>query len=306
MNKPIIYTALWGAKHLDWFKRGCLASLCWPRNKKALEGCIWNFLTHREHEEEIRALVTAAGFTPYFLFIENTSYVEGVGWVETKHVNNSVVLINGLRVQMLQCINNRKKMLLAPPDTIFGEGTIPNLLRSGELEYTCVAVPHPRVLPDLLGQISPDRPLSNESLVTESFKHLHDSWLKAEKGLEDNSSFMSGVVWEELSPSVYLVSHRLPTVYLADFLIEDHEIAWGTVGFGYYDHIWPGYIEKNNRIRYPGGSDACYIVEITEKDANVPPKTPPEVKDKVPYDHFFRDLTHNRFFRQCQYVFRGV
>lgn len=295
----ILYTAVWGA-HVESFKNGTLKSLMWPKNYAAIKGCTWVIYTYPRHAAELEKLVKDAGFEPKIVCIGDGIHVDGLGPgpVGTDFCSNGIILLAGLRQQIFECITQRKKFLLMPPDTMCSDGTIPNLLNLGKEPGSSVAVAHTRVKPSFLNEVI--GPLSSDQMVKLSWAHLHDSWAFAENGHPKNSSFLSGVKWERLSPDLIRVCHHLPTIYLIDFIHSDHEVAWGTCGFGYWDHTFPSYVARDGRLKYAGSSDACYIVELTEPDKNVPPDVPNQSGAS-----FFRNLWHNEFFKQVEVIFRA-
>lgn len=299
---------MYGDYYINLFKRACFRSLNWPLNQAALNGCVWNIYTKKEHFEELDKLFEGYPFKLCLYEIGPSVHVAGCGYVKTTQCDGGVILLNGLRQQIQYSIANKSKMLLAPPDTVFGDGTIPNLFEIGRNSGVCVSVAHPRVLPEVLDEIdvlgATRGALSNPQLVTQTFKHAHNAWKYAESGHEKNNSFVGGIVWRELCRGIYSVNHRLPTVYLADFNESDWDFWWGQVSFGAWDHRWPSEnLIRQERQRYVGSSDACMIVEVTDWDKNCPP----ELQDKPvgPDDAYWNSHYHNQIDRQFSVIFRG-
>lgn len=220
------------------------------------------------------------------------------------------ILLNGLLHTMSLCLKEGSQLLTAPPDTIFGDGTVPNLLHIGNQDGTCVAVAHPRVSPSIFAQFKKGQPFSNPQLVTAAWKHLHKAMSEGEAGLQRSNSFVGGISWRKLPSDNSLVSvqHRLPTCYLASFTPGDitffqqpHDGLPPT--YGTWDHGWPGQcLIPQQRQRYVGSSDACFIIELTDEDKNVPP-----LMNGNPYepDAFWRTEPHNAHNRQQCVIFRG-
>ncbi len=202
-------------------------------------------------------------------------------------------------------IKDGSKVLMAPPDTIFSDGTISALLIAGRQRGTCVAVPHPRVSPSIFGGIK-DSPLSGAELVSLAIKHGHKAWTEAEDGCANQNSFIGGISWRRLAPKIIAVTHRLPTVYLAEFEPEDvvffkssHDGLPPT--FGVYDHGWPSKLLGDQRQRVIGSSDAACVIEVTKEDLNVPPAHP--VNPSEP-DAYWRNKVHNIINRQYLFIMR--
>lgn len=298
---------MYGQHYIDLFKRACFRSLNWPENKSALAGSTWNISTKQEHFQELEELFANSGFKLQLFGIGESTRVAGCGYVPTKQCDGGVILLNALREQIFMCLKEKRKLLLAPPDTIFGDGTVTNLIALGGVAQSCVAVAHPRVLPSLIEEVeylaATRGSISNASLVTMAKKHAHDSWKYAEVGHEKNNSFIGGISWKTIGQGLYAVTHRLPTVYFADFNNTDWDFWWGQVSFGAWDHRWPAEnLLRQERQRYVGSSDACMIVEITDHDKNVPPEASQGTTDP---DGYWNGHYHNGLNRQTTVIFRG-
>lgn len=314
IGRPLrVFTCVWGSKHVDWFLNGTIKSLSWPKNKEALDGSTWTIVTFEESKTRIEELVSAA-FPNVLVKVKTVpEQVQlSMGVVSSKQLDASVLILMHLQAEIKECVDSGSRMLLAPPDTIFGEGTIPNLLKLGAQDGTCVAVAHPRVLPDILDFIG-DEPVSNSQLVSLAFgSYLHQSWAAAESGAPMQNSLVGGVSWERLTKvnehkDLFAVHHRLPTVYLSNWLPEDYAFFLNQPSLGSYDHVWPGErLIRQERQRTVGSSDACFIVEMTEFDKNIPPwnEQMQAVIDQTP-DAFYRDNLHNCINRLFVTVFRG-
>lgn len=282
-----ILSAVWGAQHVDLFERALLRSLSW--NEEALKGAKWNIFTDEEHKTKIEYMV--AGILPDVNL--------NIG--DVKQLRRYIDITQSAVVwQVEECLKTGDKLLIAPPDTIFGRNSVENMLEVGKEKHSCVVVPHPRVLPEILEHITYCEK-SNASLVQVAWKHLHRSWSEAKWDHPRNHSFVGGVLWRLTKDGSFIIgTHRLPTVYLADFTDEDLEYFKTTPSFGSFDHLWPGEIlMKRGRQRYIASSDVAFICEITDGDKNVPP-----VWDG-PKTEFWRQHFHNEMNKQYIFTFRG-
>lgn len=294
-----IFTAVWGQTHIDWFERACARSLSWPKNRASLKGATWNIVSKAEDAARVMAIAEKIGVNK-LEFSEIPPHVQGA----TPEMGS--VLLNALFSVMGMCLKDGSQMLTAPPDTIFSDGSIPNLLKMGEYGSTCVAVAHPRVSPSIFGGIK-ESPLESAALVSLAMKHAHIAWAGSEFHHEKQNSFIGGIAWQRLSDKLYAVQHRLPTVYLANFLPSDfsyfqqpHDNLPPT--YGAWDHAWPTELFKQERQRTVGSSDAVFIVEVTREDANIPPVV---LQNKMEPDAFWRSQEHNKINRQFVTIFRG-
>lgn len=278
----------------------------WSKNKEALKGAQWQIYTKKEHFAELTHLFKDSVFELALLEIEDSIRVAGCGFVKTTQCDGGVILLNGLKVQLQQSLEYKRKILFAPPDTIFGNGTIPNLLALGEREFTCVAFPHLRVHPTILDSLeyaaATKGPFSNRELCKLSLEHAHASWAQAEVGHPHNNSYVGGIAWKRLGDNLISVTHRLPTPYLIHFHPHDFDYWWSVVSFGALDHSWPGdRLIRQERLRVVGSSDACFVCEITDHDKNVPPLV--ESK-KQSGDEYWGDRLHHSVNRLFNVIWR--
>lgn len=310
MHNFQIFTMAWGSHYVQMFNRACFKSLNWPKNKAATQGSTWNIYTKREHFDEFTSIFDGAGFELRLFDIGDSVRVAGCGFVKASQCDAGVILLAGLRDQIARCLHEKKKCLFAPPDTIFGDGSVPGLLGLGSIPGSCVAVAHPRVLPAIIDEIeyfgATRGGVDNVHMVSLAMRHAHDSWKYAEMGHPKNNSFVGGISWRQLEPGLFAVTHRLPTVYLADFIPQDFDFFWGQVSFGGWDHRWPAEnLLRFERQRYVGSSDAAFIVEVTEWDKNVPPEVDKKHLVGHAEDAFWNSHYHNGINRQTSVIFRG-
>lgn len=292
------------------FARSCFKSLNWPLNKASIQGSTWNVYTKREHFEEFDKIFDGSGFQLNLFEIGDSTRVAGCGFIKTSQCDAGVILLAGLRDQIARSIQEKKRCLFAPPDTIFGDGSVANLLALGSIPHSCVAVAHPRVLPAIVDDIeylgATRGSVTNAHLVTMAMKHAHDSWKYGEIGHAKNNSFIGGISWKQIGHGLYSVTHRLPTVYLADFTPQDFDFFWGQVSFGAWDHRWPAEnLLRFERQRLVGSSDAAFIVEVTEWDKNCPPEIDKQHYVGQPADAYWNSHYHNGINRQTSVIFRG-
>lgn len=307
MKEPIldtplrIYTAVWG-KHLDLFENTIIRSFSWPKNKRALlnENVTWSFHTRRADSVRLIQLGKRLG-------LENFEVTEFNRDPDTPGLDVGNVLLEQFLTEIKRCLDTNSRLLIAPPDSIFGDGTLEALFRAGNQEHICVAVAHPRVLPSIFeypSELCPSLggPMSNHDLVRESFKNLHKTWSEAEVGNEKINSYVGGVCWRRVGDNLYSVQHRLPTNYLLHFTQTDLVFFSQQIVFGAIDHLWPTKLIKEERERVIGSSDVAFICEVTEPHQNVPPNYPYIKKEP---DKFWRNAPHNAVFRQFNVIFRG-
>lgn len=288
-----LLSIFWGEPYFTWFIKGCLKSLAFPKNQQCInKNCsTWNIFADNNQIEQLKE-VTRITFPHLTFNIQSTDMLRA--FIDQHQ--------SAMCWQVEKCLEAKERLLFAPPDTIFADGTIPSLLKLGREPRSCVAVAHPRVLPGLLGDMNILELQSPGALIKRIWNdgYLHQAWADAEVGHPRQNSFIGGVFWEKLEPNIYAVTHYLPTIYFADFTGEDLMYFKTQVSFGCYDHTWPADILiKQQRQRYVGSSDAGFICEVTHKEKNIPPVRPGSPDD------FWRSHEHNKHNKQVKVIFRG-
>ncbi len=291
-QRPLrIFTVCWGEKHTDWFERGLVRSLGWPKNREAIQGAIWMIFSMPSEIGRVKEIASRVLPATQIECISLPQILQGS--MPTAHS----FLFRALMATMHECLADGSQFLMAPPDTVFSEGSIPTLIETGAPVGTCIAVAHPRVHPSFLDHVVEKEDMHGSAMVKIAFQpeHLHRTWVDAEVGREMVNSYVAGVSWRKLSSHMIAVSHRLPTVYLANFTPADlnffmHPKQGQPQSFGFWDHQWPSELTNSGRQRVIGSSDAACVVEITEPTNNIPP-----VRHANPFDPsaFCRQEPHN-------------
>ncbi len=282
-----IISHVWGDKHIQIFEETMLKSLTWPKNFEALKDTkpTWNIFTEEKYFDRLLKRIPQE-LCPILRDIK--------GLMEFIDPAQSAFMM-----VLRKCLQTDEKLLIAPGDLLFSENSIPNMLHIGKDKGSVVVIPHMRVLPEAMLEV--DHPMSGAELVTLAFKHIHQSWTDAEKGVPNQTSFHGGVTWEKLGDNLYSVDHRLPAPYLAHFTLEDLDYFESAATFNSLDHLWPGQVlVPRGRQRYVGSSDACFLIEPTERESNIP----------LPLAYatpggFCQNHAHNHMNSQMRAIFRG-
>lgn len=298
MKPLVLFTNVWGENHLDLMERSLIKSLLWPENNKALKNATWFIYTKTDEFEKAKSIADKVG-------VKEVILRPLPDWLEGTPPSMGLVLLDALFEMIKYCLGNNAQMLMAPPDTILSESSIPHMIEMAKFGSTCVAVPHARVLPEILDELG-DTPLSGSELVDKLVKYPHKSWTSSEVGTPNQSSFVGGIAWSRVNNKLCLVQHRLPTIYLANFTPGDLEFFKvshdGTEPvYGAWDHLWPMKLVREERQRMPGSSDVVFMLEITKHDQNVPGLV--QANEKEP-DAFWRNALHNQHNRQFLYTLR--
>lgn len=282
-----ILSVFWGKAHADMFIDACVRSLLQTKNKQALSGGTWNIYCSVDDASRVSSLILSQ-FKDTKLNIQSVTtlrrYTDPIQCAFVKTIES--------------CLTSGERLLLAPPDTIFSDGSITNMIKVGYQKGSCVFVPHPRVLNTILEDINSAEVFN--SLPKYAFKHLHRSWVDAEIGHPHHNSFIGGVAWQRLTESLVTVSHLLPTPYLMDFTPDDLSYFKTCTSFGNIDHTWAIELIKQQRQRTITSSDVAFVCEITDKDKNIPPYNPNNPTD----GSFWANHEHNRANKQVISTFK--
>lgn len=257
--------------------------MSWPRNHAAIKDATWSIYT--ENPEEVEKIVSRLGIKVEFKPLPNTG-------------GSGEMLTTSLVQDLDQCEKNDEALITIQPDTIFGEGTLETLVKSGR-KGIAVSVAHPRVLSDTFPELK--GPTSNAKLVGLAFDHLHPLWVDSNMDAEVNNVFISGVGWKKLSQDLYSVAVRIPTPYYINPLQSDVEYL-KNLGAGGWDHHWPRHLIREQRQRLIGSSDAAFMVELTEPTRPSNQKTP---RNALEPDHYRVNDEHHKVNRNSLVIWRA-
>lgn len=310
--KPIrIFTIVWGDKYLDWMNRGLCRSLSWPLNKEALKDARWTIYGEASQAQRIYEIATQV--MPSHQIDRKDIVLFSPGQPYALKMMMDV---------MYRCIDERAVMLTAPPDTIFSEGSINAMMAYADQKDVCVSVPHPRVVDSVLDDLPAIAP-ENSKLVSLFIKHAHKAWTQSEGSIPVSSVSVGGVRWQLLEDKLYLVQHRIPTIYVSNFIDDDRRDFLRTYAgqprqYGIWDHEWPAdlvvgpepradkdpkkVIKSRQRQRMLGNSDLAFIMEVTNEWNNIPGQR--LVNPDEP-DAFHRPEYHAKINGQFESVWRA-
>lgn len=217
-------------------------------------------------------------------------------------------------------------MLMLGPDNFWGDGSLGNLLAIAAETNACFAVPHVRVdqdrfLPVIDGNlglragdpVAVDgtgayyallRTITNDWLVKCAIMSLHSSWRDANLSKPEANSYLTGIGWLDLGNGLYAIHHLQPTVFLArpnardyGFFAERRHIL------GIWDHVWPGILAQDGRLRNIASSDAVCIVELTKASTH---NTELRKLDPKKPDDFHRTAAHISLNRNTVAIWRAA
>lgn len=283
-----ILSIVYGDPFCTWFDTITLRSvLRQPLNGAAAEGIQWSIYTNHESAEVLRELMVGIPFEI------NLTDVSG---------GTSAVLHRCLIEEAKKCLAMGATLVMAPPDSFWGDGSLPNLIAvAGNRADLCVAAPHVRVeqLPFL--DKLPDGILTNAQLVTFSLSVLHRVWRECDPDQPMLNTAFSGHTLRKLPvPGHYSVCHMIPTPYLARFTQADIDFLQASSPDS-WDHRWPLLLVEQERQRVIGSSDGFFLAELTNPDTHFPPMVP-----RVEHEDFFNAAaSHTKVNRNMISIWRA-
>lgn len=294
-----IFVPAWGETHIELFTKALGRSLSWPRNRLGLQNAKWIILS-----EEAKDAQTIESFIKDEIHAQAEIQILIDPRLSLGGVTTEKILLNHL-ISVIEKLIGKDSFLMATPDYIFGDGTIPNLQTIGGHEDLVASFAHMRVLDTILEELDED---SNPSLITKAFKHQHESWVKSNEDSFPGITYHGGIFWRQLDPKLMAVTHYLPAPFYAnftkadlDFFKAEHQHQFNH-RFPLWDHVWTGLLLHQGRLRYIGSSDIAAMVEITEEHSHLTPHNPP---GKINESGYAGNLMNNDIHKQFIYTMRS-
>lgn len=291
--KPLrIFTPVFGPKHIKLLDRALGRSFMWPKNHEAISKAKWTLFIHQSEFEQVMTVATK------ILPEEQIETIEDNGSLSDLIAWRGVLMCEALVKVMRKCIEEKTPMLMATPDFIWADGTISNMIQLAKQPGACVALPHPRVLPETLDTLDYlDHPMSSPDLVRVAMAHPHKSWTTSELG-KHHGTPKGGILWRKMGPGLITLAHRMPSPYLVNFVSTDIDFFTSNTSekraaFGAWDHDWASHLIQQQRWRQILSSDVGFMAEVTSPEDNVPPWTP--MNTTTPDDFWLQERTDHLF-----------
>ena len=221
------------------------------------------------------------------------------------------LLITALLHQIERCIDEDAMMFLAPPDTIFGNCSVTNAVKTVEGKNVCLAAAHPRINQESMlasdvftGLKRMERNIENDELVDLAFEYGHHELLNSFDNQDYNSTRSSALSVRAINDNTYSVIHNLPTIYLANFIKKDLQFFRQRERFHRWDSRWPRLLLRTGRLKFVGSSDLFFCVERTA-DELVMAKMEKGLLNNDTYVTARDRYAHNYVANTCCSVWRG-
>jgi hypothetical protein len=290
-----IFSIVYNEPYLDWFERGCIHSLLWPKNRAALATADgWDIWTTPEDEARVRR---AAGRVPLELRIGIfNSHAPEDGTARKENLKRALI-------SEIHETRDKGAFLWIAPDSIFGDGSLGSIIELGSVPGLCIAMAPMRVIADGFIEAMGNVPLSNAELVRLSFERMHRGFAEAEATRRHTNSYESGVSWRRLGDGLYAITHRKHSAYLMQPTRGDAEWFKHMNKFGAYDHSFPRLLVQSERQRVIGSSDAAFVAELTPELGHAPPCLPTDPNEP---DRFMQKQPHHAVNRNVVCIWRSA
>ena len=296
MRRPLrLFSIVYGERYIDWFERGCMRALLWPRNHAALKTAMcWDLWTMPECAERVEAIAARLGVPLRVNMMAPYDMVDGAARKEQ--------LKAALIAEMDEC-KDRYAFLWIAPDSMLGEGSVPSIVELGSVPGICVAFAPMRVRSEMFIETLPNGPVSNAELVKHAFAHMHRTFQDAEATLLNTNSYTSGLSWRKIGEGLYAITYRKHSSYLLQPSRADYNWFRHMNKFGAYDHSFPKLLVDSQRQRVIGSSDAAFAAELTADDAHVPKVM---TTNPLEPDYFNQDLVNHVVNRNTVCIWRAA
>lgn len=318
-----LWTVAWGPEHLGLVRDWLFPSLAQPENLPALVGehgykkvyldlYIGSTAEDRDSAEQaadqlVRQVNGPSPSGPSLIQVNIDSSL-AAGGLRT-------LAVRALRESVKRSIERNTRLLVAPPDEFWGNGSLSNLCLYARGRNFSVATSHLRVTPD----IEPDLmasirhfTLSNAQLVTLAFQYLAPGTAQQFDELDPNATWTGGMSIRKIRYGLWTLVNHVPSPRLV-YLQEDdmrYFKRFNTVGF--WDHALPARLVPHNlrvqrgdptsRLRIIADSDLFFTVERTIPGQNIERTT----AGMCGNDLYHVRRPHNELCQSLVTVLRGV
>jgi len=173
------------------------------------------------------------------------------------------ILIKSRNIVIVECKKEKSALIMAMSDFYFGNSSLLNLVKIGLESNSCIAGMHLRVNDDdFIKAISSLNQISNSELVDLSMKYKHQNTTASFHGAP------TGFKITQLNNYEFIVEHRLPNVWFANFTKKDY-LYFKERPFQAWDHQWPTSLIFESRYKVIGSTDIFYVAELTENDSHI-------------------------------------
>jgi hypothetical protein len=243
----------------------------------AVKSIIEKFLQTSGHKDQIEFNVEILNDRSYFIRDPMESLIEAIEF----------------------CLNNEMQFIVALPDFFFGNHSIHNLVAACSDSSSCIAAPHVRVDSDLFVEKLSVKNLEYENKTLAGLAHViaHQNFANANSQAEMGTQYYSGMSYKEIDPKTFLIKHRLPNVFLANFTRSDLEY-FKKHSFNNWDHAWPSKLMREGRYSLLGSTEFFLMVELTGAEEK---HLPMKKRNGAAFDQYLPHQSLHKEINRCFY-----
>lgn len=275
-----LWTVAWG-KHLDYVRDLLYPSLAQPGNLPALIRKHGYTKIHLDLYVGSDDVARARGIADELHLAFGRGDKIAVNIESAKPGETGTLAIKSLRESVRLSMERNTRLVIAPPDEFWGDGSLTNLCLYAKGHDFTVAATHLRVQPRFLPLIkqamvmAKDGRISNARLVTLAMRTLAPGTASQFDDADSNSTFAGGMSIRRIQDDLWTVVNHIPSPRLAYFTEYDRAYFKQAASIGNWDHAWPTKLVPSingrgpvSRLRVIGSSDVFMLAERTEPGMN--------------------------------------
>jgi hypothetical protein len=259
-----VFVPVWGEKHIDMFMSYGLPSVNTDDNLRLLQKDIkvsFFFYTKKESLEYLSKKLNKFDFE--FNIV-----------LESDLPPYRRTLSKFLTDMLKKAVKDKAMILLSPPDTIFSDFSILNMVKMANGKGVSIALPHGRVSHSCVSKELKNK-LNNGKIdsraMVDIFLTCQHSAFKCSSEEDD----INCIPWGAISSNKFdqhhvSVIHNLPSIYLITPTKSDILFFNRRVSYYIMDHLWQHLLMRESRLKVIGSSDIAFAMEITDDDDKSP------------------------------------
>lgn len=258
-------TVVHGDEHwFAMFENFLAPSLMQPGNLPTLKAAgadvVYSIYSLESHMDRIQDLLTRTGLAS----VATIRLRLGKPTDQSASSFNRMMSASSLIDQIKFGYQDKRACVICPPDFVYGDGAIFNLLTIRREPGTCIASPYLRVDGELAREKLRQRgfPIANADLVSIALGTLHRDVLEARMELDRRNTYFTGMALQSITDRLHALEFRVPRVQVAEFTENDLRYFEFQQDFQHYEGSWPGKLIADRRFKMVGSSDIAFAVEL--------------------------------------------
>jgi hypothetical protein len=266
-KKLYVFVPVWGEKFIDIFLSYSLPSISSDGNltllQKKMEVTFF-FYTKKESFEILKEKLK--GFNYKFNIVLESDLPS---YRRTLNKFFSDMLSKGVKDEAM--------IFLSPPDQIWSEYSIYNMVKMANGKCVNIAVPHGRVSHSCISKeeenIQKNKKNDSRSMVDIFLDCQHKSFKCSYEEDDFNCISWGAISSSSINKNHISVIHNLPSIFLITPTKSDVIFFKRRVSYYLIDHLWQHLLIRESRLKVVGSSDIAFTMEITDENDKVPVKS---------------------------------